>query len=317
MDVAIGLCATPDGDRVAVLHGDRVYMLDALLRARASAGAGGRSGGPALDVATALTTFIAEGQAAIDRATEAIGWAEQSGLDARSPDDPTWWPLAEAQDRVTTSAPVRLRAPIAATNKVICLGDIFLSHLAVRGSPVPDRVGIFYKQNQDVVGPWQPIVIPRPHRDGVIVGGTEMALVIGRTGRYIPAAEAWDHVWGFSAFNDVTLRGLHPQLGETPKAFETSAPIGPFLVPKTRVANPNAVGLRMRINGRQVQDGNTADMRFDLAESIAQISNWHTLRPGDIIATGDIGSADGLHPGDVVECDVEGVGILSNPVVQG
>ena len=308
MDVSIGLCATPKGDRVAVVHLERVYLLDSLLRRSGQRGDGG--------VAT-LTAFIDEGQPALDRAAEAVEWAERRGLPAGPLDDPVYWPVSEARSRVTDGTAIRLRAPISATNKVICLGDIFLSHLAVRGSPVPDRVGIFYKQNQDVVGPWAPIVLPRPHRDGVMVGGTEMALVVGRTGRYIPADRAWDHIWGFSVLNDVTLRGLHPQLGPTLKVFETSAPIGPFLVPKARVASPSAVGLRMRINGRQVQDGNTRDMRFDLAECIAEISNWHTLRPGDIIATGDIGSRDALHPGDTVECEVEGVGVLANPIVLG
>ena len=313
MDPAIGLCATRNGDRVVLVHGDRVYLHDALVRQRAAGG--GKP--PAAGQATTLAGFIEEGQRALDRAAEDVDWAVASGLGAGIPGDPIFFPLSEAQERVTVGAAVRPRAPVTAANQVFCLGDIFLSHLMVGGNPVPDRVGIFYKQTQDVVGPWEPIVLPRPHRDGVMVGGTEMALVVGRTGRYIPADRAWDHIWGFSVLNDVTLRGLHPQLGPTLKVFETSAPIGPFLVPKARVASPSAVGLRMRINGRQVQDGNTRDMRFDLAECIAEISNWHTLRPGDIIATGDIGSRDALHPGDTVECEVEGVGVLANPIVLG
>jgi len=311
MDVAVGLCETPAGDRVAVVRADRVYLIDALLAAGAAAG----TGGAAPDRPTLLAEFLARGQEALDDATNAITWAESTGVGAGPADDPVFWPLSEAESRVTGGAPVRLRAPIPVTANVICLADIFLSHLVVGGNPVPDRVGIFYKLTRDVVGPWEPIVLPRTHRDGVTVGGTEMALVVGRAGRYIPASEAWDHIWGYTILNDVTLRKLHPQLGPTLKAFETSAPIGPFLVPKERVADPTAVGLRMRINGRQVQDGNTRDMRFDLAEAIAEASNWHSFRPGDIIATGDIGSPDALHGGDIVECDVDGVGVLANPVI--
>jgi 2-keto-4-pentenoate hydratase/2-oxohepta-3-ene-1,7-dioic acid hydratase in catechol pathway len=210
----------------------------------------------------------------------------------------------------------RLLAPITLANEVHCFGDIFLSHLLAGNNPVPDRVGIFAKLTQDVIGPWEPIVRPRVH-DGNMVGGTELTIVIGRRGRYWTPAEAKAAIWGYTVLNDVTLRGLHPQLGPTLKAFESSAPLGPYLVPRRFVADPHAVGLRMRVDGREIQDGNTRDMRFDLFESLAELSNWHTLKPGDVIATGDIGSRENLAPGSVVECEVEGVGVLANPVVMG
>ena len=113
-------------------------------------------------------------------------------------------------------------------------------------------------------------------------------------------AEAKDAIWGYTVLNDVTLRGLHPQLGPTLKAFESSAPLGPYLVPRRFVPDPHAVGLKMRLDGREIQDGNTRDMRFDLFESLAELSKWHTLAPGDVIATGDIGSRENLPPGSMV-----------------
>ena len=237
-------------------------------------------------------------------------WAEESGVEPVVDGRPVWF------ERSADSREPRLRAPITLANEVHCFGDIFLSHLLAGNNPVPDRVGIFAKLTQDVVGPWEPIVRPRVH-EGSMVGGTELTIVIGRRGRYWTPAEAKDAIWGYTVLNDVTLRGLHPQLGPTLKAFESSAPLGPYLVPKRHVPDPHAVGLTMRLDGREIQDGNTRDMRFDLFESVAELSNWHTLKPGDVIATGDIGSRENLAPGSVVECEVEGVGVLANPVVMG
>ena len=289
MGMAIGLVSTADGDEVAAISGEHVFRLASLAAA---------AHGHAPELPRDLPGVLAGGDRIVDWVEDALGRATLRGL---APDS-------------TVSA--GLRAPIAPSSKVLCLADVFISHLVVGNHPIPDEVGIFYKLTQDVVGPGEAIVIPRTWKGRRLVGGTELALVIGAPGRYLEADRAWDHVWGYTILNDVTLKQTSPQLGPTNKVFETSAPIGPFLVPKRDFPDPRALGLLMRINGRQVQNGNTRDMRFDMADSLAEVSNWHTLLPGDIIATSDIGSTDWLQPGDVVECEVEGVGTLTNPVRQ-
>lgn len=316
MRVAIGRCSTSAGEQVVALTDARVYVLSTLLTLA------GHSGPD-----RSLPEVLAGGEAEVDRIEAALEWAEQAGVEPSGPGGDAWYPRGPmervAPDGGTgatsgTGAPSgpRLRAPITLANEVHCFGDIFLSHLLAGGNPVPDRVGIFNKLTTDVVGPWEPIVRPRVH-EGNMVGGTELTIVIGRRGRYWTPAEAKDAIWGYTVLNDVTLRGLHPQLGPTLKAFESSAPLGPYLVPRRYIPDPHAVGLEMRIDGREVQKGNTSDMRFDLFESLAELSKWHTLHPGDVIATGDIGSRENLAPGSVVECEVDGVGVLVNPVVMG
>ena len=314
MRVAIGRCAAPDGDVVAAVTGSRVHLLPALMALAGAAPA------PA-----SLPAVLEAGEGEVDRIEAAVRWAEDSGVEPVVGGRAVWFERSavDAAGRsgpgsasAAASAAPRLRAPITLANEIHCFGDIFLSHLLAGNNPVPDRVGIFAKLTQDVVGPWEPIVRPRVH-DGNMVGGTELTIVIGGRGRYWTPAEAKNAIWGYTVLNDVTLRGLHPQLGPTLKAFESSAPLGPYLVPRRHVPDPHAVGLKMRLDGREIQDGNTRDMRFDLFESLAELSNWHTLKPGDVIATGDVGSRENLAPGSLVECEVEGVGILANPVVMG
>ena len=279
MDLAIGLIGTPQRNEVAAIVGDRVYPL-------AQIGLAGND----------LPTVLAGGDAMLERIEVAVAAAGPGGS----------VPLAGAG----------LRAPITPASKIVCLGDAFISHLIAGNDEIPEAVGVFYKMTQDVIGPGESIVIPRNWKGRRLVAGTEMALVIGRRGRYIPPEQVWDHVWGYTILNDVTLKKMAPNLGPTNKVFETSSPVGPYLVPKRAVPDPRSLALLMRINGREVQRGHTSDMRFEMAESVSEVSNWHTLEPGDIIATADIGSTDWLEPGDEVECEVEGVGILANSVRQ-
>ncbi len=251
-----------------------------------------------------LRAFIAGGGETIQAARDAISFVKTTGIKKGPGGEPL----------VHDARSVKLRAPILPdSTKVICLGDTFESHLTIRGDEVPDRFGLFYKMTQVVVGPDDHVVIPK-HHDGPMVYGAELTVVIGKEGRSIPEDETAEHVWGYTILNDVTLRGLHSQLGPTPKVFDTSAPIGPWIVPKDQVADPQDVGLKFRISGRPVQDGSTASMRFQILDMLSEISKWHTLRPGDVIATGDLGSVEPVNPGDVMEAEVEGIGILRNPV---
>ena len=288
MRVAIGLVGRGGEAEVVAIADEGAYRLDALAAA---------SRGHAPELPRDLPGVLAGGDRIVDWVEEAVSRAVTHGM---------------APDPGGTA----LGAPITLANIVVCLGDAFISHLIKGNDEIPEAVGLFYKLTQDVIGPGEDIVIPRNWAGRRLVSGTELALVIGTRGRYVSPEQAWDHVWGYTILNDVTLKQMKPNLGPTNKVFETSAPIGPYLVPKRYVPNPRSLQLLMRINGQEVQNGTTADMRFDMADSLAEVSNWHTLNPGDIIATADIGSTDWLNPGDVVACEVEGVGILRNPVRQ-
>lgn len=289
MAMAIGLVGSGHGAEVAAISGDRVYLLAALASA---------AHGHAPELPRDLPGVLAGGDRIVDWVEEAVSRAQTRGMEP---------------DRVGTAG---LRAPITMANVVVCLADVFISHLIRGNNEIPDAVGVFYKLTQDVIGPGEDIVIPRNWAGKRLVSGTELTLVIGRQGRYITPEQAWDHVWGYTILNDVTLKQMQPNLGTTNKVFESSAPIGPYIVPKRYVPNPRSLQLLMRINGQEVQNGTTADMRFDMADSLAEVSNWRTLNPGDMIATADVGSTDWLNPGDDVECEVEGVGVLRNAVRQ-
>jgi 2-keto-4-pentenoate hydratase/2-oxohepta-3-ene-1,7-dioic acid hydratase in catechol pathway len=152
-----------------------------------------------------------------------------------------------------------------------------------------------------------------------------LAVVIGRAGRQIPVDEALGHVVGAMAFNDVSARDLQlaNNLWTGGKAIDTFGPCGPALVTLDAIGDLQDLAVRTRVNGETVQDGSTASMIFGVAETIAFLSEVMTLEPGDIIATGTpagVGNARTpklfLHPGDVVEVEIEGVGTLSNPVAE-
>ena len=213
---------------------------------------------------------------------------------------------------------VRLLAPIHTGTKVICFGDTFVSHY-MTGKKLPEgfdenHPGVFYKMSQVVVGMDDTILIPKAHK-GHVVGGTELTVVIGKEGRNIEEDEAEDYIWGYTIMNDVTLREqLNYMLGPTPKVFDTSAPIGPWIVPKDQIPNPLDLSLKLRISGHLDQDGSTNLMKFPIANLISVISKWHTLRPGDILATGDVGSKYPLNDQDVVEAEVGNIGVLRNYV---
>ena len=190
------------------------------------------------------------------------------------------------------------------------MGGTFISHMVIAQREPHDFPVPFYKMSQVVVGPEEWVVIPKHHPEPVI-GGTELTVVIGKRGRSIPETQTEAYIWGYTILNDVTLRG---QLSPIHKVFDTSAPTGPWIVPRDQVRDPQNLRLTFRINGRQVQDGNTSNMIASIPAMVAEVSKWVTLNPGDIIATGDVGATEFLKPGDIMEAEVEGIGVLRNPI---
>ncbi len=190
------------------------------------------------------------------------------------------------------------------------------------------RAYLFLKAPSCLAGAFDDIVLPAgEHR---IDWEAELAVVIGRPGRNVPAARALDHVAGFMTTNDVSCRDLtwredRPTIRSdwlAGKSFDTFAPTGPFFVPREFVPNHASLRVWLAVNGVTKQDGNTGDMIFGTAEQIEYASRMLTLEPGDLFATGTpsgVGQGRGefLKAGDVVECEVEGLGRQRNRVVQG
>lgn len=264
--------------------------------------------------------------------------------------------LALARELVA-SAPAEARLPLAGTplcapmrpSTILCTGSNYREHNAEKANtPLSAKEPEFFVKTADcVIGPEEAIVHD-PRLTTKLDCETELAVVIGRPGRHIPVEAALDHVFGYTIVNDVTARDRQVrtspegvtwyELGRG-KAFDTSAPLGPWIVTRDEIPDPQALALRTRINGEPRQAGSTASMIWSCAELIHFFSVNFTLRPGMVIITGTPAgtawSADPelggrwrpvpgcvkptryCLPGDVVESEIEGIGTLRNPVVAG
>jgi 2-keto-4-pentenoate hydratase/2-oxohepta-3-ene-1,7-dioic acid hydratase in catechol pathway len=218
-------------------------------------------------------------------------------------------------------AGTRLCAPIPRPRKnVFCMGRNYAEHAAERGAAPPTEPVFFTKPPTAVIGPRAAIMCHAA--TSALDYEVELAVVVGRRGRDIPREEALGHVFGYTVINDVTARDLqrsHQQWFKG-KALDTFCPMGPALVTADEIPDPQALGIRLRVNGQTRQEATTAQMIFDVATLLAALSVGLTLEPGDILATGTpsgVGAATGayLRPGDLVEAEIDDVGCLVNPVV--
>jgi acylpyruvate hydrolase len=216
---------------------------------------------------------------------------------------------------------VRLGPPVPDPPKIICLGLNYRDHAAEAGLQAPSAPMFFAKWANSLIGPTDDIVPPVGAEK--IDYEAELAVVIGKRGRNIDAADALAHVAGAMAFNDVSARDLQMAnpLWTGGKAIDTFGPCGPSFVLLDEIGDLQDLTVRARVNGETVQDGTTASMIFPVAETIAFLSAIMTLEPGDIIATGTPAGVDNsrqpqlfLHPGDTVEIEIEGIGTLRNRV---
>ena len=261
------------------------------------------------DLPGAMVELVALGDEGLDRAARAASRAEVI-------------PLSD----------VRLLAPLRPRNNIMCIGKNYREHAAeFAGSgfdasqqqAVPDHPIVFTKALSSVVGPGDPIDVSADTTGTSDFEG-ELAVVIGRGGRGIAAADAFVHVYGYTIVNDMTVREIqkrHVQffLG---KSDATYCPLGPALVTSDEVAVVTEMWVRTTVNGEERQAAPVSDLIFDIPSLIETISAWVELEPGDMIATGTpagvgIGSTPPryVRPGDVVEVTVDGLGTLSNPTV--
>jgi 2-keto-4-pentenoate hydratase/2-oxohepta-3-ene-1,7-dioic acid hydratase in catechol pathway len=221
---------------------------------------------------------------------------------------------------------VRLLAPVAPCN-IFCVGLNYRAHAEETGATLPQHPIIFMKPTTAVIGPEAPILLPAACEHGPEVDyEAELAVVIGRTARDVPVSAALDHVLGYCCACDVSARRWQKHAGGGQwirgKGFDSFCPLGPMLVTADEVRNPQALTVRCAINGEQMQQGSTADMIFPVAELIAFLSRDTTLLPGTLILTGTppgVGVARNppvfLSPGDQLRVEIDGLGMLENPVI--
>ena len=219
----------------------------------------------------------------------------------------------EVTDHEHGLSEVKLLAPIV-PGKIVAIGLNYKSHLGDRVPPsVPEP---FFKTQSALIGPDEPIVIPREAiEEGVnIQPEAEFSLVIGKRCRRASADDALDYILGYTCGNDVSARNWQRNDLQwwRAKSSDTFAPVGPYIETDLDPGNVRLIG---RINGEVVQEQLTSDLLYGIPRIIEFVSSVLTLEPGDVIMTGTPGAPGDIHPGDTVEVEVEGVGVLRNPVV--
>jgi acylpyruvate hydrolase len=212
--------------------------------------------------------------------------------------------------------------PVTRPNKIVCLGLNYYDHAKEGGREKPDYPWFFYRGSSSLIAQGEPAI--RPRVSVQLDYEAELAVVIGRKARHMTQGNALDCVLGYSCFNDVSVRDYQRKTGQWTigKNFDGTGPFGPALVTADELP-PGATGLRVqtRLNGQVMQDANTDDMIWGVAETIVLLTECMTLEPGDVIAMGTpagVGHARKppvwMKDGDTVEIDIERVGVLANPI---
>lgn len=203
--------------------------------------------------------------------------------------------------------------PLVRPSKVVCVGLNYHDHAREMDLPIPEEPILFLKPPSSVIGAGDAIVMPACSQR--VDYEAELALVMGKTARFVSEAEAHRHVFGYACANDVTARDLQKKDGQwtRSKSFDTFCPIGPWI--ETSVADVNALSLRAVVNGEVRQQGATAEMIFPPMRLVSLISRIMTLLPGDVILTGTPAGVGPLNAGDEVSIEIDQVGFLLNPVV--
>ncbi|MEJ2921821.1 fumarylacetoacetate hydrolase family protein [Bordetella avium] len=217
----------------------------------------------------------------------------------------------------------RLACPVANVGKLVAIGLNYFDHAAEVGAPVPQEPVIFMKATSCIQGPDDPVMLPEGSQKGD--WEVELGVVIGERARYVEADDALDYVAGYCVVNDVSEREYQMERGGTwdkGKGCDTFGPIGPWLVTRDEVPDPQALDLWLDLNGRRMQTGNTRTMIFDVKTLVSYVSRFMTLLPGDIITTGTPpGVGLGMKPpvflreGDVMTLGVQGLGTQRQRVV--
>jgi 2-keto-4-pentenoate hydratase/2-oxohepta-3-ene-1,7-dioic acid hydratase in catechol pathway len=232
-------------------------------------------------------------------------------------------------------ADVKLEAPIERPGKIICLAGNYRAHITESGYIAPAQTDVFTQQlflkpATCITGDGDPILFDKQN---VMVGWeTELAVVIGKRGKHIDPARAYEYVFGYTILNDVSERRLNTRIENRAKRemdgfldwlagkwFDSFAPCGPWIVTADEISDPHDLEIKLTVNGQIRQQGNTCDMIFKIPEQLAYMSSIMTLEPGDIISTGTpvgagVAGDSSLHDGDELVCKIEHIGSLRNTV---
>lgn len=259
---------------------------------------------------SSMLDCLEAGQSFIDQINDLLDWI-QSNSNAAS----YYLPIEE----------VTLLAPIPRPKKnIFCVGKNYAEHAIELGSAddIPEHVMVFTKAPTTVTGPNTTVLNHQSVTSQLDYEG-ELAVIIGKKGRAIKKEEALDFVFGYTIINDVTARDLQTRHNQffIGKSLDTTCPMGPWIVHKSRIENPNQLDILTKVNGEVRQNSNTQNFIFPIEEVISVLSAGMTLEPGDIIATGTpAGVGKGfkppkfLNPGDQIEITVEGIGTLVNKI---
>lgn len=236
--------------------------------------------------------------------------------------DPTKIEKAAAKGWLTKRATAYWFAPVPRPGKVICIGLNYRDHAAESNMPIPERPVVFSKFSTSIIAPGEPVILP-PSSSQVDYEA-ELAVVIGRRAKNVSVTQALDYVLGYTCFNDVSARDFQFADGQWQrgKSCDTFAPMGPTIVTTDVVPDPHNLAIKLKLNGKTMQDSNTDQLIFGVPELIEFLSQTITLEPGDVIATGTppgVGFARKppvfLQAGDEMEVLIEKVGWLNTPVV--
>ncbi|AEG44870.1 fumarylacetoacetate hydrolase family protein [Isoptericola variabilis] len=227
--------------------------------------------------------------------------------------DPLYMPAMPTGERIELGDGVRLLSPVIPRSKVVAVGRNYMDHVREMGSEAPTSPMLFLKPNTAVVGPDDPIVLPDWTQE--VSYEAELAVVISKVCKDVTPENAKNYVLGYTVANDVTARDAQRTDGQwgRAKGFDSSCPLGPWI---DTDLDPEDVAVRSRVNGEPRQDGRTAEMIFDVPFIVSFVSEAMTLLPGDVILTGTPAGVGRVDHGDRVECEVEGIGVLANPVVR-
>jgi 2-keto-4-pentenoate hydratase/2-oxohepta-3-ene-1,7-dioic acid hydratase in catechol pathway len=233
------------------------------------------------------------------------------------------WLVANQKNCPVISNTVRLGPPIARPSKIVCVGLNYAKHAQESGMAIPGQPVLFYKATSSIIGPNDPVMLPKDSEK--TDWEVELAVVIGQKASYVSEEEAMDYVAGYVLHNDVSERAFQLEMeGQwvKGKSCDTFAPIGPYMVTKSEIADPHNLDLWLNVNGEQLQNSNTSDFIFNIPQVVSYISRFMSLLPGDVISTGTpFGVGLGFNPpkylkaGDVMELGITGLGTSRQEVI--
>ncbi len=234
------------------------------------------------------------------------------------------WLAGESENHAFNMGEIELLSPLTRPGKVAAIGLNYRDHCLEANLPVPVRPLVFAKFVSSLAGPRQAVCFD-PRLTQQVDFECELGVVIGRRARNVPEERALEYVFGYTIVNDISARDLQFSDGQwvRSKSLDTFCPVGPCIVTRSEIANPQALRLRCSVNGAVMQDSSTAEMIFGVAHLVADLSQAFTLEPGDLIATGTpagVGMSRKppvfLKDGDMLVSEIESIGRLENPIRQ-